>query len=57
MAVVETDGEEGHAAARRAYEKAGYTGFPIVRYFKDLLLARLASLSGRQCSHRRARGE
>jgi ribosomal protein S18 acetylase RimI-like enzyme len=36
MAVVETGGEEGHAPARRAYEKAGYTGLPIVRYFKDL---------------------
>ena len=36
MAVVETGGEDGHAPARRAYEKAGYTGLPIVRYFKDL---------------------
>jgi len=36
MAVAETGGEEGHAAARRAYEKAGYTGLPLVRYFKDL---------------------
>jgi ribosomal protein S18 acetylase RimI-like enzyme len=36
MAVVETGGEEGHAPARRAYEKAGYTGLPLVRYFKDL---------------------
>jgi ribosomal protein S18 acetylase RimI-like enzyme len=36
MAVVETGGEEGHAPARRVYEKAGYTGLPIVRYFKDL---------------------
>jgi len=36
MVVVETGGEEGHAPARRAYEKAGYTGLPLVRYFKDL---------------------
>jgi len=36
MAIVETGGDEGHAPARRAYERAGYTGLPIVRYFKDL---------------------
>ncbi|MEN6369876.1 MAG: GNAT family N-acetyltransferase [Thermotogota bacterium] len=36
LAIAETGGEEGHAAARKAYEKAGYTGLPIVRYFKDL---------------------
>jgi ribosomal protein S18 acetylase RimI-like enzyme len=36
MAVAETGGEEGHAPARRAYENAGYTGLPLVRYFKDL---------------------
>jgi ribosomal protein S18 acetylase RimI-like enzyme len=36
MAVAETGGEEGHAPARKAYEKVGYTGLPIVRYFKDL---------------------
>jgi len=36
MAVAETGGEEGHAPARRAYEKAGYTGLPLVRYFKAL---------------------
>jgi len=36
MAVAETGGEDGHAAARRAYEKVGYTGLPLVRYFKDL---------------------
>jgi ribosomal protein S18 acetylase RimI-like enzyme len=36
MAVAETGGDDGHAPARRAYEKAGYTGLPIVRYFKDL---------------------
>lgn len=36
LAVVETGGDESHAPARRAYEKAGYTGLPLVRYFKDL---------------------
>jgi len=36
LAVVETGGDEGHAPARRAYEKAGYTALPLVRYFKDL---------------------
>jgi len=36
MAVAETGGEDGHAPARRAYERAGYTGLPLVRYFKDL---------------------
>jgi ribosomal protein S18 acetylase RimI-like enzyme len=34
MAVAETGGEEGHAPARRAYEKARYTGLQVVRYFK-----------------------
>jgi len=36
MAVVETGGEDGHAPARRAYERAGYTGLPLVRYLKGL---------------------
>ncbi|MDD5264616.1 MAG: GNAT family N-acetyltransferase [Candidatus Bipolaricaulis sp.] len=36
LAVAETGGDEGHAPARRAYEKVGYTNLPIVRYFKDL---------------------
>jgi len=36
MARVETGGEVSHAPARRSYEKAGYTGLPLVRYFKDL---------------------
>lgn len=34
MAIVETGGDDSHAPARRSYEKAGYTGLPIVRYFK-----------------------
>lgn len=36
LAVVATGGDPGHAPARRAYEKAGYTGLPLVRYYKDL---------------------
>lgn len=33
---VGTGGDEGHAPARRSYEKAGYTGLPLVRYYKAL---------------------
>ena len=36
VAIVETGGDPGHAAARRTYEKAGYTLLPIARYFKYL---------------------
>lgn len=36
LAVVGTGGDEGHAPARRAYEKVGYTGLPQVRYYKAL---------------------
>jgi ribosomal protein S18 acetylase RimI-like enzyme len=36
MAVVGTGGDESHAPAKRTYEKAGYTGLPLVRYYKDL---------------------
>ena len=36
VAMVETGGDPGHAAARRTYEKAGYTLLPIARYFKSL---------------------
>ena len=36
LAVVGTGGDEGHAPARRSYEKAGYTPLPLVRYYKDL---------------------
>ena len=36
LAVVETGGECSHAPARRAYDKAGYTALPLVRYFKEL---------------------
>jgi len=36
LAVVGTGGDEGHAPARRSYEKAGYTGLPLMRYYQDL---------------------
>jgi ribosomal protein S18 acetylase RimI-like enzyme len=36
VAMVETGGDPGHAAARRTYEKAGYILLPIARYFKNL---------------------
>lgn len=36
LAVAATGGDPGHAPARRSYEKAGYTGLPLVRYYKDL---------------------
>jgi GNAT superfamily N-acetyltransferase len=36
LAVVGTGGDEGHAPARRAYEKAGYTPLPLVRYYQAL---------------------
>ena len=36
MAFVSTGGDEGHAPARRTYEKVGYTPLPQVLYFKDL---------------------
>lgn len=36
LASVETAGDASHAPARRAYEKAGCVGLPLVRYFKSL---------------------
>jgi GNAT superfamily N-acetyltransferase len=36
LAVVGTGGDPAHAPARRSYEKAGYTGLPLARYYKDL---------------------
>jgi ribosomal protein S18 acetylase RimI-like enzyme len=36
VAMVETGCDPGHAAARRTYEKAGYTLLPVARYFKKL---------------------
>ena len=36
LAMVEAGGDSSHAPARRSYEKSGYTGLPLVRYFKNL---------------------
>lgn len=36
LAEIATGGDPGHAAARRVYEKAGYTALPLVRYYKAL---------------------
>ena len=36
MARAETGGDPAHAPARKSYENAGYTGLPLVRYFKTL---------------------
>jgi hypothetical protein len=36
LALVGTGGDPGHAPARRAYERAGYTALPLVNYYKDL---------------------
>jgi GNAT superfamily N-acetyltransferase len=36
LAIVGTGGDPGHAPARRTYEKAGYSGLPLVRYYKSL---------------------
>lgn len=36
LAVAATGGDASHAPARRSYEKAGYVGLPLVRYYKDL---------------------
>ena len=36
LAVIGTGGDPGHAPARAAYEKAGFTALPIVRYYREL---------------------
>jgi ribosomal protein S18 acetylase RimI-like enzyme len=36
VVMVETGGDPGHAPARATYERAGFTQFPISRYFKVL---------------------
>ncbi|AFZ36998.1 GCN5-related N-acetyltransferase [Stanieria cyanosphaera PCC 7437] len=36
VAMVETGGDTGHASARHTYEKAGFSLFPVARYFKKL---------------------
>jgi ribosomal protein S18 acetylase RimI-like enzyme len=36
LAVVATGGDTGHAPARALYESAGFTGLPLVRYYRRL---------------------
>jgi ribosomal protein S18 acetylase RimI-like enzyme len=36
LAEIATGGDPGHAPARRTYEKAGFTGLPLVRYYRCL---------------------
>jgi GNAT superfamily N-acetyltransferase len=36
LAAIGTGGDPGHAPARRAYEKAGFTALPLVRYYRAL---------------------
>jgi GNAT superfamily N-acetyltransferase len=36
VAAVGTGGDPGHEPARRAYEKAGFTALPLVRYYRSL---------------------
>jgi len=36
VAMVETGGDPGHAAARRTYQRAGFAPLPVVRYFAAL---------------------
>ena len=36
VVVISTGGDVGHAPARRTYEKAGYTPFPAVNFFKPV---------------------
>jgi ribosomal protein S18 acetylase RimI-like enzyme len=36
LVVVGTGGDPGHAPARRVYEKAGFVGLPLVRYYARL---------------------
>ena len=36
LAVVGTGGDPGHAPARRVYERSGFVGLPLVRYYARL---------------------
>ncbi|SFV37475.1 Acetyltransferase (GNAT) domain-containing protein [Devosia crocina] len=36
MVMVETGDDPGHAAARAAYERAGFVRWPVARYFRQL---------------------
>jgi GNAT superfamily N-acetyltransferase len=43
VALVETGGDPGHAAARHLYENLGYTSLPVARYFRALSPSQSAS--------------
>ncbi|SHN47480.1 GNAT family N-acetyltransferase [Cryptosporangium aurantiacum] len=36
LAIIATGGDPGHAPARRVYERAGFIGFPQMRYYRAL---------------------
>ena len=36
LAVIGTGGDPGHAPARALYERHGFTGLPLVRYYREL---------------------
>jgi ribosomal protein S18 acetylase RimI-like enzyme len=36
LAVIGTGGDDGHASARALYERHGFTGLPLVRYYRAL---------------------
>ena len=36
LALVSTGGDAGHAPARQLYESAGFTGLPLVNYYREL---------------------
>jgi len=36
LAVIATGGDDGHAPARALYERHGFTGLPLVRYYRAL---------------------
>jgi hypothetical protein len=36
LAVVATGGDPGHASARALYDATGFTGLPLVRYYREL---------------------
>ncbi|MGY1763105.1 GNAT family N-acetyltransferase [Geodermatophilus sp. SYSU D00779] len=36
LAVIATGGDDGHAPARALYERHGFTGLPLVRYYRTL---------------------
>jgi GNAT superfamily N-acetyltransferase len=36
LAVIATGGDPGHAPARALYERSGFTGLPLVRYYREV---------------------